>query len=178
MSDNGFMHGEHRAPAEKVLPYERVDPRPAGHARPRRARGRLDRRLVANVDVPPTILDATECSGPRAGRALAARAARRPGAEWGRDILIENGDGANGVPAYRGIRTYRFLYVEHTTGEHELYDLDERPVRDAAALDGFARYAKVQREPRVAAARARRCAGVDCLAARTSRSWCARAGAA
>ena len=47
-----------------------------------------------------------------------------PGAEWGRDILIENGNGANGVPAYRGIRTYRYLYVDHrTTGEYELYDL-------------------------------------------------------
>ena len=69
-----------------------------------------------------------------------------PGAEWGRDILIENGNGANGVPAYRGIRTYRFLYVEHrTTGEYELYDLQKDPYQ-LQSLDGHEQYAKVQRD--------------------------------
>ena len=94
---------------------------------------------MANVDVTSTILDATDVPPGRVqdGRSLLELLAD-PGAEWGRDILIENGNGANGVPAYRGIRTYRFLYVEHrTTGEYELYDLAEGPVR--AAEPGRAR---------------------------------------
>ena len=71
-----------------------------------------------------------------------------PGAEWGRDILIENGNGANGVPSYRGIRTYRYLYIEHrTTGEYELYDLQEDPYQ-LQSVDGHARYAEGAARPR------------------------------
>ena len=110
-------------------------------------RGRVDRRLVANVDVTSTILDATDVLPGRIqdGRSL-LELLTDPGAEWGRDILIENGRGANGVPAYRGIRTYRFLYVEHrTTGEYELYDLANDPY-ELQSVDGHEQYAKVQRD--------------------------------
>ena len=71
---------------------------------------------MANVDVTSTILDETDVAPGRVqdGRSLLELLAD-PGAEWGRDILIENGNGANGVPTYRGIRNYRFLYVEHRT---------------------------------------------------------------
>ena len=128
-TDNGYMHGEHRALAEKVLPYEESIRVPLILRGPGVPAGRVDRRLVANVDVPATILDATGVPPQRVqdGRSLLELLAD-PGAESGRDILIENGNGANGVPAYRGIRTYRFLYVEHdTTGEYELYDLLKDP---------------------------------------------------
>ena len=100
-----------------------------------------------NVDVTSTILDETDVPPGRVqdGRSLLELLAD-PGAEWGRDILIENGNGANGVPAYRGIRNYRFLYVEHrTTGENELYDLQKDPF-ELQSLDGHAPYAKVQRD--------------------------------
>ncbi len=87
-----------------------------------------------------------------------------PGAEWGRDILIENGKGANRVPTYRGIRTYRFLYVEHrTTGEYELYDLEKDPYQ-LNSVDGHARYAKVQRDLRSRLRQLTSCVGLDCLA--------------
>ena len=78
MSDNGFMHGEHRALAEKVLPYEESIRIPLVMRGPSVPRGRVDERLVANVDVPSTILDAADVRRPRAGRALAARAAGGP----------------------------------------------------------------------------------------------------
>src|SRR5919109_4363891 len=109
-SDNGFMHGEHRALAEKVLPYEESIRIPLVMRGPGVPRGRVDHRLVGNVDVTSTILDATDVLPGRVqdGRSLLELLAD-PGAEWGRDVLIENGNGANGVPAYRGIRTYRFL---------------------------------------------------------------------
>src|SRR3712207_919128 len=60
MSDNGFMHGEHRALAEKVLPYEESIRIPLVMRGPGVPRGRLDRRLVGNVDVVSTILDAAD----------------------------------------------------------------------------------------------------------------------
>ncbi len=165
MSDNGFMHGEHRALAEKVLPYEESIRVPLVMRGPGVPRGRVDRRLVDNVDVPATILDAADAAPGRVldGRSLLELLAD-PGAEWGRDILIENGNGANGVPAYRGIRTYRFKYVEHrTTGEYELYDLETDPY-ELQSVDGFARYAKVQRDLRSRLRALDACVGFDCLA--------------
>jgi hypothetical protein len=165
MSDNGFMHGEHRALAEKVLPYEESIRIPLVMRGPGVPRGRLDRRLVGNLDVPATILDAADVPP---GRVLDGRSLLEllgdPGAEWGRDILIENGNGANGIPTYRGIRTYRFKYIEHhTTGEYELYDLENDPF-ELESMDGFARYAKVQRDLRSRLRELVSCAGVDCLA--------------
>ena len=163
-ADNGFMHGEHRALAEKVLPYEPSIRVPLILRGPGVPRGRVDGRLVANVDVPATILDATETVPGRVqdGRSLLPLLAD-PGAEWGRDILIENGNGANGVPAYRGIRNYRFLYVEHnTTGEYELYDLEEDPY-ELRSRDGADKYATVQRDLRGRLRRLKRCAGSTCL---------------
>ena len=47
MSDNGFMHGEHRALAEKVLPYEASIRMPLVMRGPGVPRGRVDHRLVA-----------------------------------------------------------------------------------------------------------------------------------
>jgi N-acetylglucosamine-6-sulfatase len=165
MSDNGFMHGEHRALAEKVLPYEASIRIPLVMRGPGVPAGRVDRRLVANVDVASTILDATDVLPGRLqdGRSLLELLAD-PGGEWGRDILIENGNGANGVPAYRGIRTYRFLYVEHrTTGEYELYDLANDPF-ELQSLDGHDEYAKVQRDLRSRLRGLVSCVGVNCLA--------------
>ena len=165
LSDNGFMHGEHRALAEKVLPYEESIRVPLVMRGPGVPRGRVDRRLVANVDVASTILDATDVLPGRIqdGRSL-LELLTDPGAEWGRDILIENGRGANGVPAYRGIRTYRFLYVEHrTTGEYELYDLANDPF-ELQSVDGHEQYAKVQRDLHTRLRQLVSCVGVDCLA--------------
>jgi arylsulfatase A-like enzyme len=164
-SDNGFMHGEHRALAEKVLPYEESIRVPLVMRGPGVPRGRVDRRLVANVDVPSTILDATDVLPGRVqdGRSL-LELLGDPGGEWGRDILIENGNGANRVPAYRGIRTYRFLYVEHrTTGEYELYDLEKDPY-ELRSVDGREAYRKVQRDLRSRLRALVGCVGVDCLA--------------
>ena len=162
-ADNGFMHGEHRALAEKVLPYEPSIRVPLILRGPGVPRGRVDDRLVANVDVPATILDETDVAPGRLqdGRSLLPLLAD-PGAEWGRDILIENGNGANGVPAYRGIRNYRYLYVEHnTTGEYELYDLLNDPF-ELASHDSSDEYAAVRRDLRASLRSLKRCGGSTC----------------
>ena len=84
LSDNGFMHGEHRALAEKVLPYEESIRVPLVLRGPGVPRARVDHRLVGerrrDLDDPRRDRRA---AGPRAGRPLAARATRRPGRRVG-----------------------------------------------------------------------------------------------
>jgi N-acetylglucosamine-6-sulfatase len=74
--------------------------------------------------------------------------------------------GAKPNPAYVGLRTQRYKYVEYTDGERELYDL----ARDPHELDNLAGR-EAQADPallaRLAAvlARLRTCAGASCRAA-------------
>ena len=143
-SDNGFMHGEHRWPGEKVVAYEPSIRVPLVMRGPGIPAGRRERRMVANVDLVPTLLDAANA---RAGRVMDGRSLFQlvsdPGAEWGREILLENGYGANRVPGYRAIRNERFLYVAHRTGDRELYDLERDPYQ-LQNLDGDLRYEDLQ----------------------------------
>ena len=46
--------------------------------------------------------------------------AQNPGIERGRELLIEE-------PSFEAIRTERYMYAEHDTGEKELYDLQKDP---------------------------------------------------
>ena len=91
-SDNGFMHGEHRAEAEKVLLYEESVRVPLAMRGPGIPRGFRDPRPVANIDVAPTIVDAADATARRVpdGRSLLPLLADRT-RWWGRDILLENG---------------------------------------------------------------------------------------
>ena len=71
-----------------------------------------------------------------------------------------------GVPAYRGIRTADYLYVEYATGEKELYDLKNDPyqLQNLAAQDDTALLAQLS-------ARARQlitCAGAACRSAESA----------
>ena len=163
-SDNGFMHGEHRWPSEKVLPYEPSIRVPLVMRGPGIPAGRRERRMVANVDLVPTLLDAANA---RPGRVMDGRSLFQlvsdPGAEWGREILLENGFGANRVPAYRAIRNERFLYVSHTSGERELYDLSRDPFQ-LQNLDGDLRYEDVQLALAARLRTLRRCRGSRCRA--------------
>jgi N-acetylglucosamine-6-sulfatase len=129
-SDNGFFHGEHRLRAGKELVYEpsiRVPLVVRGPGVPKRLR--LS-QPVANIDLAPTILRAT---GVRAARILDGRPLQPlladPGVEWGRDLLIERGPGQSGLGmrSVTAIRTPRYLFAAHATGERELYDLDRDP---------------------------------------------------
>jgi arylsulfatase A-like enzyme len=164
-SDNGFMHGEHRALAEKVLPYEESIHVPLMMRGPGIPPGRVDQRLVGNIDVVPTILDVTGVAPGRLQDGLSLiDLLADPGREPGRDILIENGNGANGVPRYRGIRTYRFMYVDHkTTGELELYDLKSDPF-ELRSEDDNPRYDAVRRDLAARLRQLERCAGSTCQA--------------
>jgi N-acetylglucosamine-6-sulfatase len=162
-SDNGYLHGEQRIKSGKVWHYEPSSRVPLIMRGPGVPAGLRDPRPVANIDVVPTIVDAAEAQPQRVldGRSLFGLMAD-PGVWWGRDILIENGRGANSVPPYRAIRTGRFVYIQHLyTGEYELYDLELDPYQ-LNNLDGVTRYAAVQRDLARRLRLLRNCAGRGC----------------
>jgi N-acetylglucosamine-6-sulfatase len=160
-SDNGFMTGEHRAAAGKILPYEpsiRVPLLMRGPGIP--AGGRRE-QLVWNGDVAPTILEA---AGARAPWELDGESlwpvVRRPALEWRSAVLLEGpARGPWGAPRFTGLRTPRHVYVKHRDGEVELYDLR----RDPDQLDNLA-----GRDPRLQwmlyrrLSALRQCAGAEC----------------
>ena len=164
-SDNGFFHGEHRVRSEKVLPYEPAIRVPLVMRGPGVPRAAIQRQLVANVDLAPTILEA---AGAIPGRVQDGASVfpilRDPGAQFGREVVVENGNGANRIPPYTAIRNDRFLFVRHkSTGEQELYDLRNDPF-ELQNLDEDDRY---DRARRLLLGRLRvleKCAGSACLA--------------
>jgi N-acetylglucosamine-6-sulfatase len=162
-SDNGYMHGEHRARAGKVWLYEESSRVPLVMRGPGVPIGLRDPRPVANIDVVPTIVDAADAQPQRVldGRSLFGLMAD-PGVWWGRDVLLENGNGANGVSPYRAIRTDGFLYAQHLhTGEYELYDLRRDPYQ-LDNLEGRPGYGGIQRDLARRLRLLRNCAGRGC----------------
>jgi arylsulfatase A-like enzyme len=162
-SDNGFMHGEHRLPVEKVWPYDESARVPLIMRGPGVPRGLTLGQLSGNIDVVPTILDA---AGASPGLAMDGRSLfglmEDPTREWGREILLESGFGANAVGGYRAIRNYGFLYVEwRHSGEYELYDLKRDPWQ-LQNLDGKVAYERTQAELARRLRGLRGCVGSGC----------------
>jgi N-acetylglucosamine-6-sulfatase len=163
-SDNGFFHGEHRVRSGKELIYEpsiRVPLVVRGPGVPKRLR--LE-QPVGNIDLAPTIAAAT---GIRPGRVFDGRPLQPlladPGLEWGRDLLIERGPGSSGLGQrmVTAIRTPRYLYAVHATGERELYDLDRDPL-ELASLHGSSELAEVESELARRLATLQDCVGAAC----------------
>jgi N-acetylglucosamine-6-sulfatase len=144
-SDNGFMQGEHRVPIGKMLPYDPSTRVPLLIRGPGVARGRRSRELVANIDLAPTILDATPATSPEPldGRSFLPFL-RNVGLRSLRPLLHETaGKGAFGlrrreegakrvqprVPAWRAVRTMRWLFVDYKGPARELYDLRRDPAQ-------------------------------------------------
>jgi N-acetylglucosamine-6-sulfatase len=126
-SDNGYFHGEHRMPNEKMLVYEPSIRVPLIIRGPGVPAGAERRQLVTNADLAPTILDVAGAAAtkPQDGSSLLPLLAD-PRLEWGRDLLIEGAEGFI-VRGFAAILTYRYVYAEYTTGEWELYDLEHDP---------------------------------------------------
>jgi N-acetylglucosamine-6-sulfatase len=122
-SDNGYFHGQHRLAFNKIHLYEPAVHLPLVIRGPGFARGVELDALSGNVDLTPTILalagaDATLTLD---GRDL-GRIARDPSIGRGRGMLLENWR-QHGQVRTAGIRTDRYKYLVHPSGEVELYDL-------------------------------------------------------
>jgi arylsulfatase A-like enzyme len=172
LSDNGYMWGDHSLGAEKRFPYTPSVQIPflmrwPGHVAP----GATDPRLVANVDVVPTVLGAAGLSSdpafPLDGRSLLAPQARDR-------LLLEywrSPDG--GPPGWASVRTTTYQYVEWYSDAggaiafQEYYDL----IADPWQLQNLLADADPANDPDVAALSAqltsdRACAGRSCSRAR------------
>jgi len=89
-SDNGYFHGEHRTPEEKILGYEPSVRVPLMIRGPGIAPRTVVRELVANVDLAPTILALT---GARPGLTMDGRSMlpfiQHPARRTTRPLLLE-----------------------------------------------------------------------------------------
>ena len=161
-ADNGFFHGEHRVQNGKVLVYEPSIRVPLLMRGPGVPRGARRRQLVTNADLAPTILDAADA---RAGRVQDGRSLfpllRDRGREWGRDLLIEGGDA--GANAFDALRTYRYVFVQYTNGEQELYDLRRDPFQ-LQSRHADPRYSRTKAELARRLIALRSCRGRGCRA--------------
>lgn len=166
-SDHGVTLGEHRLDLGKSLAYEEHIHVPLLVRGPTVAPG-TDSRLVVNTDLAPTIADLAGVRMPTVaeldGRSIKPLlAAQDP--PWRSAFLVEkrgSPDQAEGRWAYRGIRTKTRLYVEHGSGEKELYELETDPHE----LDNLAGQ-KPDLEARLSARldNLKMCSGLSCRAA-------------
>lgn len=144
ISDNGFHMGQHRMKPGKAHPYEediRVPFIVRGPGIP--AGVSVDDFLTANIDFPPTIAELAGVIPPAYvdGRSLLPllKHTPPPADEWRQAVQIEffgHQLDESGIvsPWYLGLRTRENLYVEHSEGFTELYDL----IADPYQLDNLA----------------------------------------
>jgi N-acetylglucosamine-6-sulfatase len=156
-SDNGFFHGEHRIPKGKQRIYEESIRIPLRMRGPGIPQGVTLRALSINADLAPTIVDVANASPGLTmdGRSLIP-VAQRPRIERGRQLLIEE-------PTFNAIRTGRYMYAEHATGEKELYDLQTDPFELQSRHNASA-YASVMSKLASRLEQLRNCAGASCTA--------------
>jgi arylsulfatase A-like enzyme len=129
MSDNGMLWGEHRW-NKKVVPYEESIRVPfVLRADSLVEAPRRDGHLVLNADLAPTFAQLAGIAAPdMEGQSLLPLIAS-PTASWRSDFLIEHLKmDPGGVPTYCGVHSSRYVYVDYTTGEEELYDLARDPL--------------------------------------------------
>ncbi len=110
---------------------------------------------MINADLAPTVVDAADVA-PRLemdGRSLLP-VIEHPAIERNRELLIEE-------PTVKAIRTPRFTYAEYSSGESELYDLQNDPY-ELQSLDRAPAYAAVEATLRHRLHSLEDCAGTSC----------------
>lgn len=141
-TDNGYSRGSHRY-VRKVCPYEECITGPLMVRFPGAAVSRVT-DLVSNIDLAPTIgqLAGVTAAIPQDGTSLLPLL-EGTATGWRSDALLNWRANWTLIPAYWGVRTHDWKYVEYSTGERELYDLVNDPyemenlVRDPAyAVEG------------------------------------------
>ena len=154
-SDNGFFYGEHRLFFIKRHIYEESIRVPLLMRGPGIPAGVTISDLSINADLAPTVVDAANATPGLVmdGRSLIP-VVQQPGSGAGRELLIEE-------PGFKAIRTERYMYAEHTTGEKELYDLLKDPFELQSRQNASA-YASVKSLLAARLDQLRDCTGPDC----------------
>jgi N-acetylglucosamine-6-sulfatase len=182
-SDNGYLHGEHRLPNQKVVHYEESSRVPLIVRGPGFPAGESRKQLVGNIDLAPTIVEAAGASAGRVmdGESL-TRFAEDPAYRRNRTLVIESDFAEVGgttqliIPPYHqgvhvyydAIRTKRFKYVHwfrdvagNPVDEYELYDLAADPF-EMESLHDSPRHAGIEARLARELATFKDCAGADC----------------
>ncbi len=179
-SDNGNFLGEHRMRSGKILPYEPAIRVPLLVRGPGIPRGEVRRDPFTMIDFAPTFLAAAGARPQESTDGVSLLDVARDGDRgWTRGILTETGprhvssdvpgsesflDRPNGPSPTRfsqGVRTPRYLYVEHASREQELYDLRTDPEQNTNLVDRPAQRRVVRALARVLD-RLRDCEGEQC----------------
>ena len=133
-SDNGIYLGEHRLEA-KAAAYNAAPRIPLIIRGPSAPKGVTRSQMALNNDFAPTFADLAGVTPPSFvdGRSLRPLLTTSPPATWRSAFLVEHRKSpeeyayVKAIPNYDAIRTARYNYVEFTTGERELYDLNADP---------------------------------------------------
>ena len=128
-SDNGLSWGEHRWRFKDCV-YDECIRIPFMVLAPGVA-PRVDSSFVALTDLAPTFAEWAGVNPPVSvnGVSLVGLLAN-PGRPWRQELLIEVLEHAEknaNEGLFSGVRTHRYAYAEHTTGEVELYDMKVDP---------------------------------------------------
>jgi N-acetylglucosamine-6-sulfatase len=129
VSDNGYHMGLHRMKSPKGSPYVESHEVPFVVRGPGVPAGASFDRLVANIDIAPTVLDLAGVGVPSwmDGRSLRPFLDGTAPDSWRTSLLVENMGGAGDRPPYSGVRHQDEVYVEYGSGETEYYDLKTDP---------------------------------------------------
>ena len=135
VSDNGFLNGEHRVNRTKMHPYEESVRVPLIIRHPQFLGRKAVAKMVSHVDLAPTIVDLAQATPERVmdGRSLLPLV-QNPSAAWRNLVLLEAHHVETGnMIKYMAVRSPNYVYVEHDTGERELYNISDAASSCAAA---------------------------------------------
>jgi N-acetylglucosamine-6-sulfatase len=134
-SDNGFRMGEHRLWPGKRTAYEEDIQVPFVVRGPGIPAGRLLKQMVLNIDIAPTLARLAGIKPPEFvdGRSFLPLF-DHPRQPWRRSFMVGRLQ-RDSLPQteraerfrFEAIRTARWIYVEYSGGERELYNLDKDP---------------------------------------------------
>ena len=154
-SDNGVGMGAHRI-ISKNIPYQEAFRIPFLMLGPGVDKGAVDHRLGMLVDLPATLADLAGVTPRRVqdGVSLTTGPLRKA-------VLVQGGHAARKW-RWRGVYTKRYTYVQHVSGERELYDRrsDPQELKNVANRKG---YAVTQRRLASIYRTLRDCRGTECV---------------
>ncbi len=175
-SDHGFMRGQGRDPAEKIVPYLPAMQIPliiSGPSNLVAAQGGFCSALVGNIDLVPTIYALTGATSTLTvdGVSLAPFLSNPGGPAVRSNLLFEflgtgnTGWGVN-VPTYQAVMSKgaggSFLYTLYSTAEEELYDLLDDPWQLINQASNPS-YATVKSHLAALIAQSKNCVGSACV---------------
>ena len=134
LSDNGMFWGEHRLYTSKIYVYEESTHIPMAIYYPPLIReGIHEKRIIANIDIAPTIYDFAGLAIPESVDGLSLRPILEKDEtfEWREHLLIEgwpvNVAFTENTPPFQAIHSGQYVYVETGNDLSEFYNLDLDP---------------------------------------------------